>query len=344
MADDLIVVKRVPLNAETPPPQLTEPVTPSSGVYVRTNFGVPDLSGREHRIGVAGAVRAPRVLSARDLLGLPQRSVTCTMECAGNDRVGILPLPQGEPWGGGALSTAVWTGVPLSELLDGADLSPDAVEVLVEGADGGRRDDAPGLVTFGRALSLAEARSPDVLLALEMNGRPLAPEHGAPVRLVVPGWYGMASVKWVSRITVLTEPYTGYFQTRRYIYDDGDGIRPVTRVRVKSIIAWPASGAVLPVGTADVWGWAWSGEGAIRSVELSQHGGDDGWQPATLEPPASPYAWARWHRQMHFAEPGRYVLRSRASDAAGNVQPSVAPWNRLGYGNNAIRTVLIDVR
>lgn len=342
--DDLVVVKPAPFNAETPPTAFASELTPSRHVYVRSNFEFPTLAGDAHRIAIGGAVRSPLELSVAELRAMPMRTVVTTMECAGNHRSSVRPLPPGELWGSGAVSTVRWTGVPLATVLDRADVAPEAVEILAEGADAGVRDDAPGRTTFARALPLATARHPDTLLALAMNDEPLTPAHGAPVRLVVPGWYGMASVKWVARLEALVAPFDGYFHTKRYVYEDASGTQPVTRMRVKSVIVAPASGAVVAAGTRiTVWGWAWSGEGALARVEVAIDGGDT-WQEARLLPPASAHAWARWEFDWEVRQPGRYALRSRATDAAGHVQPDEAPWNRHGYGNNAVRPVIVDAR
>lgn len=348
---DLEVVSHAPFNAETPEHALTRDVTSSRHVYVRSNFDVPQLDGDAHRIAVGGAVTSPYTLTVGELRAMPMRTVTVTMECAGNDRSSMRPPPAGEVWRSNAVSTARWTGVPLAAVLERAGVRSEAVEILAEGADAGTRDDADGRITFARALPVDVARHPDTLLALMMNDEPLAPAHGAPVRLVVPGWYGMASVKWVARIEALTEPYRGYFQAKRYVYDfDGadhrgaSGHEPVRRMRVKSAIVAPAAGDVIDGRELHIWGWAWSGDGAITRVEVAVTGGDR-WRDAQIvTPPASPNAWTRWELRWQVPHPGRYVLRSRATDAAGNVQPDEAPWNRLGYGNNAVRTVIVDVR
>jgi DMSO/TMAO reductase YedYZ molybdopterin-dependent catalytic subunit len=342
-ADELVVVKPTPLNAETPTPALAAGVTPSRHVYVRSNFEHPRLEGDAHRIMVGGAVRAAFALTVDELHALPMRTVVATMECAGNDRSSMRPPPPGELWRSGAVSTAGWTGVPLASVLERAGVSADSAEILVEGADAGVRDDAAGPVTFGRALPLANAFHPDTLLALAMNDEPLTPPHGAPVRLIVPGWYGMASVKWVTRIEALTVPYRGYFQTKRYVYEGASSSHPVTRMQVKSMIIAPDDGAVVAGARLKVWGWAWSGTAPITRVEVAIGGGDT-WCDAHLGAPASEHAWTPWELDRELPSPGRYALRSRATDGTGAVQPNEAPWNRHGYGNNAVRTVIIDVR
>lgn len=334
----LVVVKHEPFNAETPPRALTLGRTPTSAFYVRSNYSEPELPGAAHRIHVEGAVEAAFSLEVGELARLTRRSLTVTLECAGNGRTTMSPLPEGEPWQQGALGTATWTGVPLAEVLARARLRREVVEILVEGADG------KGGKRFARSLPLSKAVHPDTLLALEMNGAPLPRAHGAPVRLLVPGWYGMASVKWVSRIEALTEPFDGYYQRERYIYDTGAGRQPepVTRMRVKSLITGPAEGERVKPGPVVVQGVAWSGDRRVVQVEVAVDGGEN-WKPATLLEVPRPSSWVRWAFTWDDAKPGRHTLRARATDEAGETQPEVAQWNRLGYGNNAVQVRVVDV-
>ena len=340
MTAPLRVIRSHPYNAETPDYALSEAVTPAPNVYVRTNFDMPMLDA-SHQVGVGGAVNTPYDIDLAALSALPQCTIGCTMECAGNDRLSMHPLPTGEPWGSGALSTAVWSGPSLRDVLQRAGVAATACEVLVTAADGGVRDDTPEHVTFARSLPLDDALQADTILALTMNGAPLTRPHGAPVRLVVPGWYGMANVKWVQRIDVLTTPFDGYFQRQRYVYDVASVISPVTRMRVKSIITSPTENTMND-RQLTVRGWAWSGAGAIRLVELSLDGGDE-WVSASIGAPASLHAWTPWEYPIAVAQSGRHTLRSRATDSTGQTQPDTVTWNRLGYGNNAVRTVVFDV-
>lgn len=335
---DLEVIRHAPFNAETPAPALRAAETPAANVYVRSNFTVPEL-GATHAISIDGHVDAPFSITAAELRTMPQHTLHATMECAGNSRLSMVPLPPGEPWHHGALSTMRWSGVPLASVLERCGVKRGAVEVLFGGADAGVRSDAEGVVTFERSLPLTDALHPDTLLALAMNGEPLTQAHGAPVRLVVPGWFGMANVKWLSRIEVRTEPYTGYFQRKRYVYEEVADVTPVTRMRVKSMIASPADGATCGTHTT-VEGWAWSGEGAITRVDVAVDGGD-AWMQAELGEPASTYAWTPFRCALVLPEKARCVLRSRATDAAGNTQPDAIAWNRLGYGNNAVRGIVV---
>jgi DMSO/TMAO reductase YedYZ molybdopterin-dependent catalytic subunit len=199
-------------------------------------------------------------------------------------------------------------------------------------------------LTFVRSLTLSHAVDPasEILIAYDMNGEPLGPDHGSPFRLVVPHWFAVASVKWLQRIDVLTEPFSGEFQTGHYVYEWPDRPHePVTRMRVRARITDPAPAAVVPAGTYTVTGKAWSGSGPVTAVEVSLAGAGE-WYPAHVDPPSGPHQWQTW-RFTWQATPGRHSLRARATDAAGNVQPDVPPWNRLGYGNNAVEVQYVDV-
>jgi len=366
-------IREQPYNAETLPDALIAPRAPAGAHYVRSNFAAPSLEASTYALQVEGAVAQPLRLTLDALRAMPTAEHVVTMECAGNDRLGLRPLPAGEPWASGAVATASWRGVPLAEVLRRAGVQADACEVLAIGADAGPREDAtpddvaidaaedaaidpmvaasanqstpPGeghVVRFARSLPLDVALHPDTLLAFDMNGAPLPPEHGAPLRLVVPGWYGMANVKWVERLSVRTTPFTGYFQRRRYMYEEAAGATPVTRARVKSMITTPVEGTTLPTGAITVRGWAWSGDAPIVRVEVNVGGGDT-WHEATLGAPEGPYAWTPFACEVTSAHHGRVVLASRATDARGATQPDVVAWNRLGYGNHAVRPVVVQV-
>lgn len=332
------MVRAHPLCAETPRVALQSAITPAASVYVRSNFDTPALD-HAHQIEVRGAVLRPFAIGLTELAAMPQRTVVSTMECAGNWRLGMDPVPEGEPWQYGAVSTTTWTGVPLSLLLERAGAVDGAMEVVAIGADAGPRDDAEGIVTFARALPLAMALHPDTLVVTHMDGAPLTPDHGAPVRVVVPGWYGMANVKWLAALEVRTAPFTGYFQRQRYVYETPAGVTPVAEARVKSMIASPVADGSCDV-RAVVRGWAWSGAGAITQVEVAVNDGP--WQDASLGPAMSEYAWTPFELALVLPT-GSVTLRSRATDAAGQTQPERIEWNRLGYGNNAVRAITVHV-
>jgi DMSO/TMAO reductase YedYZ molybdopterin-dependent catalytic subunit len=216
------------------------------------------------------------------------------------------------------------------------------VELLATGADHGPRDDVAGEVTYARSLPIDVAQHPDVLVATHMDGVPLTAAHGAPVRLVVPGWYGMASVKWLVSLELITAPYTGYFQVRRYVYERAGGVEPVREALVKSMITSPVEGESVRAdadGLLTVRGWAWSGAGPVVRVEVGVNGV---WHEAQVGRAESRWAWAPFEARVACA-PGDVVLSSRATDATGAVQPERIGWNRLGYGNHAVRPISIAV-
>lgn len=333
----LDVVRAHPLCAETPVASLQHAVTPRASVYVRSNFDTPEAHA-SWSLSIGGAVDQAYHLSLGDLSQQPQHTVLATMECAGNWRLGMTPIPEGEPWKYGAVSTTRWGGVPLSLLLTKAGVSGDAIEVLATGADAGPRSDAEGIIRFERALPMDVAMHPDTLVATHMDGEPLTPDHGAPVRLIVPGWYGMASVKWLTGLEVRTTPFDGYFQTKRYVYHTDGGSTPVSRALVKSMIVSPAPES--DCGTdAEICGWAWSGHGGITRVQVAVNGT---WYEASLGSAASAYAWTPFALRMPLPI-GDVELRSRATDASGASQPDTIEWNSLGYGNNAVRVVRVVV-
>jgi DMSO/TMAO reductase YedYZ molybdopterin-dependent catalytic subunit len=347
---ELTMIHAEPFNAEAPPEGLASAITPTGQHYVRSNFPLPPHDGT---LEIGGAVENPTTLTLDDLRAMPAVERVVTLECAGNGRLAMKPLPIGEPWGDYAVSTASWKGALLSDVLERVRPAANGVEVRFEGADHGTyilhpvlgETDAADL-TFVRSLSLADAADPnaEILLAYEMNGEPLSADHGAPFRLIVPHWFAVASVKWLKRVDVLDEPFVGEFQTGHYIYEWPDRPHePVTLMRVRARITEPARGATIPAGTHTVRGKAWSGSGPVAAVEVS-FTGEGEWMPAQLEPPAGPYQWQEWSIDWDVPTPGRYSIRARATDAAGEVQPEIPPWNRLGYGNNAVELVYVDVR
>jgi DMSO/TMAO reductase YedYZ molybdopterin-dependent catalytic subunit len=306
-----------PTNRELPRRAQSLEITPAGAHFVRCHFAAPPPPDR---LQLGGALAAPARFSPSALQARADRSLAVTIECAGNGRAQLTPLPRGEPWRDGAVSTAVWTGVRLVDVLEEAGLRDDVVEILFAGADG-----------FQRSLPIDVALDPAVLIATEMNGEPIPPIHGAPARLVVPGWYGMASVKWLRAIVALTRPFRGAYQSADYRYDDG----PVTTMRPRALIVEP-SGPVSR-GRVTAWGWAWSAT-EIDSVSVSLDSGR--WRPAPLVGGPGPHAWVRWQAELDLT-PGRHSLRARARDRAGNLQPETPYWNRLGYGNNGTGMVVI---
>ena len=245
--------------------------------------------------------------------------MVATLECAGNGRAFLDPPAPGEQWQSGAVSTAEWEGVILAEVLQDAGVRAGSVEVPFTAADG-----------YQRSLPLETALFPTTLLVQRMNGEPLPREHGGPVRVLVPGWYGMAAVKWVTRIEPISQPFDGHFQVEKYVVDG----RPVREMAVRSVITRAVPGQVR--------GYAWSGRGNITGVELSCDGGGT-WNPAQLGASAPPYGWTEWLVRWKPAGPGEHVLLSRATDSAGRTQPLEQSWNELGYANNAAQPLTVRV-
>lgn len=270
-----------------------------------------------------------------------------TLECAGNGRAGFGRAAPGElSWGPGAVSTATWEGVPLRWILRRAGPTPGAREVLITGFDGDAGAPVESGRIFARSLPIDRAMTdPDLLIATRMNGVRLPRSHGGPVRLVVPGWYAMASVKWVRRITVLTTPFRGYFQTSKYVYERGNRGRrassPVSEVRVKSILTNPSPGARLPIGRpVRLRGKAWSGRGPVVRVEVDVGAG---WQAAALSRGTGRHEWSQWDFSWRPEKVGRIEVRIRATDASGASQPQRPFANRFQYGYNAVEAVRMSV-
>lgn len=340
----LEVLSERPLNAEVPLRELADPA--GMGIhYVRSHFAVPELDPTAWRLRVDGAVATEGELGLSDLRELPRRTLAVTLECAGNGRTLMHPTPGGTPFRYGAVSTATFTGTPLRALLERVGLESGAREVRFVGADEG--EVAPGRrEPYARSLPVEEALEGDALLAWAMNGEPLPARHGRPVRLVVPGWYGMASVKWLERITVLAEPFRGYYQTERYVYRGEAGTpdgTPVTRARVRALIAAPREDEEVPAAGVLVRGSAWSGHGRVTRVEVSDDAGAS-WTEAELGVPVSPHAAVAWRLRWRPPGAGRHTLLARATDAAGFTQPLEPRWNEHGYGNNAVQRVAVNVR
>lgn len=338
-----MLVERRPYNAETSLKVLANSeITANSSFYVRNHFAVPIINSSRWKLRVTGAVEKQLEMSLNEIRTLPSRTLTVTMECAGNSRIRMNPTPPGTPWRDGAVGTATWTGVPLLDILESARPLRGAVEVAFKGADHGM--ELGQHLAFERSLSLEDALAKDVILAYEMNGEPLPRVHGFPVRLVVPGWYGVASVKWLKEISILRKPFQGWFQTSRYIYEDGTKVShgPVNRIKVKSLILEPAEGARI---TCDqkllVSGLAWSGFGRLSKVEVKVN--NSRWRRARLVGNQGSYSWRRWITTLIPREPGNYTLISRATDSDGNTQPLSDTWNSFGYGYNTATPVKIQV-
>jgi sulfane dehydrogenase subunit SoxC len=323
-------------------------LTPAGLHYLLVHYDVPVVDESRWRLTVDGRVEAELSLSLDQLRARPATTLAVTMECAGNGRARLSPRPLSQPWLLEAVGTAEWTGVPLAHLLEEAGIAEDAVEVLFRGLD--RGVEGGEVQQYERSLPLAEARREEILLAYAMNGEPLPPQHGFPLRLVVPGWYGMTSVKWLDAVTVLDRQFDGYQQARSYRMRQTPEERgePVSRMVPRSLMIPPGipdfatRERLLEPGDHTLRGRAWSGFGPIELVEISVDAGLT-WSQARLGAQTSAWSWVAWEADWNGAEPGTYELCCRATDAAGNEQPTEAPWNLGGYANNEVQRVAVTV-
>lgn len=326
MSNPRRIVTTEPENSETPLDTSASWVTPNRLFFVRNHFAVPQVDVSQWRLCVEGCVESPREWTLDELAALPERTVFSTIECAGNGRSFLTPHVHGVQWGAGAIGHAEWTGVPLKNVLEQSCIKPETKEILFEGLDSGRESDYSGVLTFARSLPLAKALDRDTLLATKMNGEPLEPVHGFPLRLIVPGWYGVGSVKWLGRIAALDDVYRGYYQSKKYTIHRKTAQGEIERVvvgpmAVKSEIIRPQAGERLGLGTNRVFGVAWAGQEAIARVEISVDGGQS-WSDAELLGPKAPYSWTLWEYLWEVAVPGDYSILARARSTAGRVQPA----------------------
>jgi DMSO/TMAO reductase YedYZ molybdopterin-dependent catalytic subunit len=341
-----------PLNLETPRAALDQPLTPNELFYVRNHFPVPTLPANAWRLRVVGAVERELELTLEDIRRMTSRTVTMTLECAGNTRSALNPAVRGTPWANGAVSTTEWTGVSLIDVLNRAGPRQGAVDVVLEGADRGEiasEPRSPGVIHFARSLPIAKARQQSVLLAYRMRNADLPANHGFPVRAIVPGWFGMASVKWLTRITVTDRPYNGFFQSLDYsIFERRQGlvtVTPVTEMQVKSVIVSPAPmQRIAPNTPHRIHGAAWSGEANITRVVLSADSGRT-WTAARLLGEERNHSWRMWEFPWRTpAQAGRVMLMVRATDARDNTQPMERDTDRRNYMINHVLPVEVDVR
>jgi DMSO/TMAO reductase YedYZ molybdopterin-dependent catalytic subunit len=344
--DELALATR---NHGLPLEALRYDVTPPGLHYVLTHYDIPYVDPATWRLEIGGAVDRPVALSLEDVMRCPAVTSRVLLECAGNGRARLEPRPVSQPWLLEAVGCAEWTGTLLAPLLQEAGLSPGAVDVAFTGADHGRERGVEQ--DYARGLPLAEALRPETLLVWSMNGAPLPPQHGAPLRLVVPGWYGMAQVKWLTRIDVLTQPFTGFQNDTAYRWktSSDDAGEPITRIRPRALIAppgWPdfmTRERFVRAGSVPVTGRAWSGAAAVTRVEVSADAGLT-WADADLGPadPGHPFAWRSWSHSWD-AQPGQAELVVRATDALGVAQPVEPAWNLQGVANNLVQRVPVTV-
>jgi DMSO/TMAO reductase YedYZ molybdopterin-dependent catalytic subunit len=342
-AEELSLAAR---NRGMPLEALRYDLTPPGLHYLLAHFDIPQVDERAWRLKVYGKVRNSLEIPMDELRAMPARTLRVTLECAGNGRGQLSPRYPSVPWMEEGVSTAEWTGTPLAPLLRRAGLGEAARDIVFRGTDRGIQGGEEH--EFARSLAPAQALGEDILLAYSMNGAPLPLQHGAPVRLIVPRWYGMASVKWLRDIEIIDRAFDGYQQARSYHFLREPGARgePCMLMRVNSLMVPPGirefySGErSLRPGAVEIAGRAWSGHGAIVRVELCI---DGQWRDAALAPAQQDFAWQGWQSAWH-ATAGQHELACRAIDVAGNRQPLDAPWDLSGFGNNGVQRVRVTVR
>ena len=332
-------------NHSMPLEALHYPITPIGLHYLLIHFDIPVVDAGTWELAIGGLVKRPLRLSLDDIKSRPQTTIAVTLECAGNGRARLTPRPMSQPWLGEAVGTAEWTGTPLGPILAEAGLREGAREVVFTGLDRGVQGGIDQL--YERSLPLSDVQRPEVMLVHAINGQPLPPQHGFPVRLIVPGWYGMTHVKWLRSITLADAPFEGYQQARAYHYrvNDLSAGDPVTRMLPRALMVPPGVPDFMSrmrfvrPGTHAIEGRAWSGLGTVTRVEFSDDGGGT-WAPVELGSAISPFAWRGWRHHWK-AEPGEHELCVRATDSQGNFQPDAQAWNLEGVQNNAIQRVRV---
>jgi DMSO/TMAO reductase YedYZ molybdopterin-dependent catalytic subunit len=333
----MITRDKEPPNLEMPFGALDGFVTPNERFYVRCHFPIPKINERDWRLKVEGKVARPFEVTMDDLRQMPAHTITATLECAGNSRVFLVQKVKGVQWELGAVGNAEWTGVRLRDLLQRAEIGSDAREIILEGVDNGPIAEPPrptGNINFARSIPLEKAMD-DVLLAFAMNGEPLSAAHGFPLRAVVPGWYGMASIKWLQRIIATDQPFNGYYQSIDYAFwqrrDGGPALIPLTEMQVKAEIAHPENNEVIHAnGKYLVNGAAWTAEAVISKVEISCDGGKS-WSETNLKGTSIKNAWRLWEFEWQTPAPGNYILMARATDSRGRTQPMERDANNGTY-------------
>lgn len=336
-----------PENQESPIYFLNNWRTPVQYFYRRNHFPYPLLEQNLYWLQINGFLKQPQFFHYYDILSMPSKSLIVPLECSGNKRGKFNPKVYGEQWEDGAMSQGKWTGVPLKSLLEKVGLLPNTTEIVFEGADFGNKAGIEDCIPFKRSLPLEKALHSDTLIAYKYNDHFLRFESGHPLRLIVPNWYAMASVKWLNKITAIDYTFKGPFQTEDYVYypsiDNNKKQFPVTIMNVNSTIQQPIDLSILKTGTHEIKGIAWSGSGSITNVQLSFDKGTTWRDAACFSLPNHPYTWSKWTYIWNVEEKGEYTIYSRAKDSFGRIQPLSAFWNRKGYGYNAVSKITVKV-
>lgn len=353
----MIIRDPEPFNAEPPLGRLRQSfITPGELFFSRNHGSIPEVNSDGYRLVVGGLVDRTLEFSLEDLRGLPREEVTAVLECAGNRRDGLMelaPIPGETPWGAGAISNASWAGVPLREVLLAAGVEEEARHAAFVGLDEVEGED--GSFNYGGSIPLEKALAPEVLLAYEMNGEPLTPEHGFPLRIVAPGYYGARSVKWLSNITLQEGPSDNHFQAREYRLFPPDATAETAdfsaglmlgEMQVNAVICEPVDGAALEASTVSVRGYALAGGGRrVERVDVSSDGGKTWIQADLREGADEPWAWSLWEASLDLGA-GEHRIVARALDSSAATQPATTAevWNFKGYANNSWHGIRVVAR
>ncbi|MBU9722033.1 MULTISPECIES: sulfite oxidase [Bacillaceae] len=311
--------------------------------FIRNHFPYPTLNSKIS-LRIYGEVYKPLVFHFEHFKQMKSKSLKVMLECAGNKRSKFEPRVYGEQWENGAISQGTWRGITLNELFKYTGIKSNVQEVVFEGYDFGERPDGKH-ASFIRSLPISKALHSDTIIAYEYNGSPLSFKRGGPLRLIVPQWYAMASVKWLKNIYLVEKPFSGPFQTDDYVYypnkTNKDNAFPVTTVNVNTTIQQPLNFSKLGVGEHEIKGISWSGKGKIVEVAVSIN--DSEWISADLKKNSQGYTWTPWSYKWKVKHKGHYSIRAKATDSTGSTQPFRAYWNQKGYGYNAIDTIYINI-
>jgi DMSO/TMAO reductase YedYZ molybdopterin-dependent catalytic subunit len=335
-----------PENQEAPIHFLNKDIIDKKYFYRRNHFSYPHFTSSFYHLPIDGLVQTPRTFSLQDIYSLPSKTIKVVIECSGDKRELFEPKVFGEQWGHGAINQGIWKGISVRTLLQYTGLMDSAKEIVFEGYDHGPRPDSNQIFHFSRSLPIEKALESNTMIAYEYNNQPIPFKNGFPLRLIVPGWYAMASVKWVKKITVIDHEFKGPFQSVDYVFypnkENDSGKFPVTTINVNSTIQYPLNMQILHKGVYEIIGIAWTGKGIITKVEISLDDGET-WNICQLITIPEKYKWNSWRYKWEAQEKGEYIIKSKATDSFGNVQPIKPLWNRKGYGYNAIDQIKVKV-
>ncbi|WP_257352359.1 sulfite oxidase [Pseudalkalibacillus decolorationis] len=336
-----------PENQETPIQFIKTDTMDNRLFYRRNHFSYPTISHSNYWLPINGLVTTPKWFSMNEIVRLPSKTIKVVLECSGDKRDLFEPKVFGEQWGKGAISQGNWKGVSLRTLLKQVGMKDDAKQVVVEGYDNGKRTDLDTIHTYARGLPIDKALHPDTIIAYEYNNQPIPFKHGYPLRLIVPEWYAMASVKWIKQISIIDSNFSGPFQSIDYVYypnkENDKNAFPVTTININSTIQKPLNMEVLNTGNHLIEGIAWTGKGYITKVEISTDNGETWLKTNLCQQPKEDYGWSSWVFEWSVSAKGEYSIMTKATDSYNRIQPTTPFWNRKGYGYNGIEIIKVKI-